>query len=586
MYVQRLMPSATLLVAGCVGEIVGGGGGRGGDPAPGGSPRSDTARGSISPGESGGQTGGSSARPAACAPGPAAPPARLRRLTRLDLQHTLADLAGVAPTVVDIEDDAPALGFSTGDGRAVSAAYADSLRRIADIAAAEVRRTAPFPASCLANEPAGRACAEKFTRDFGKLAYRRPLTGGEVASLLAVYDAGRETGAPGNSAGRFGAGIEWVARALLQSPSFIYLTETGAPAAAGSATRVTPYELASAVAYLVTASPPDAALLAAADAGTLQAPEDVAAHVRRLARAHPDRFKAQVRRFATEWLAIDFHEPAWNKKTSIYPLFSEALKEAFRQETALYLDDWATTDPTLPRLLTSHESFVNRWSAAVYGRRDVTAAMSQRTALDPRERAGLLTQGSFLGTHAHVDASAPILRGLAIARSFFCRVPPNPPPDVAPLPPVAPRETRTTRARVANHIEAGGPACKGCHDTFNPMGYAFEAYDGIGAYRTQENGVPVDGSGAIVGTPRSDRIVTGAVDLAAALARSPDVHECFARQVFRYGLGRGEGAFDECSLEGAARTFAAKNLDFVELLAAIAASDSFSMRTSPKEGPP
>jgi hypothetical protein len=199
-------------------------------------------------------------------------------------------------------------------------------------------------------------------------------------------------------------------------------------------------------------------------------------------------------------------------------------------------------------------------------------------ALDPAERSGILTMPAFLGTLAHDDSSSPILRGVSIVRGVMCLTIPPPPPNVPPLPPASDTSFTTTRDRFEKHV---APAtCTACHGRINPLGYPFESYDGLGVHRTTENGYPVDSSGAIVGTRSSDRPVANAIELTRALASSPEVQECFSRQVFRNSFGRQDTARDECSVRKAAEAYRAKGLDVRELLFSFVRSETFARRSS------
>jgi hypothetical protein len=428
---------------------------------------------------------------------------RIRRLTALEIGNTVADLFGdgAAAMASGLEPDSRAQGFSTGDERGVTSSYVDALKTVAEGVAASFRATIAqplFAASCFASDAGARTCADGFVRDYGKRAYRRPLGAADVTALLAVYDAGRETGVDGDAGDRFRSGLDYVVRALLQSPDFIF--------------------------------------------------------------------------------DIDFDKPEWNKSTAAYPLYSTALKDAFRQETALFIDDWVTSGATLDALLTRTDSFVNATSAPFYC---VTVAGSafQKTALDPTQRSGILTLPGFLGSHAHADMSSPVFRGLAILDKLLCRSRPPVPAMVPPLSPVDLTATQTTRQRFAAHTSSA--LCAGCHTVFEPMGDAFESYDGMGGFRTQENGAPVDSSGAIVGTATGDVPVANAIELTHALADSPEVHACFARQLFRFDVGRPDTDGDADAITQQVAAFVASGLDMRELLVAIVASPAFALRSVP-----
>ena len=557
---------------GCTGELAGSAnsgsdshGGEGSPTSSGGSPTS-----------AGGAPTSGGADDSQCRP----PPSRVVRLSKLELQNSLADILGTTKGVA-LPDDAKFLNFSSNAEALVTPPFAKALQSSAEALAASFRDHLDptwFGADCAASDASARMCATTFMKSYGQRAFRRPIAQADVDGLLAVYEAGRETGVVGDVQDRFKAGIDYTMRAILQSPDFVYRVELGDPSAVtGGVTHLTPYELASSLSYMLTASPPDDALFAAAAADELASPGALESHARRLMAAMPERFAAQQSRFVREWLAIDFTVPAWNKNTTIYPLYSPALKSALDQETSLYLADWVARGPTLTALFTRSDTFVNAVNAPLYG---LTASAGDMTkvSLDPKQRSGILTMPAFLGTRAHADSSAPILRGISIVRGVMCVTIPPPPPNVPPLPAITDTSFTTTRDRVEKHVAAA--PCAGCHDRINPLGYPFEQYDGLGAYRSTENGYDVNPSGAIIGTQSSDQPVAGAVELSRALANSADVQVCFARQVFRSTFGREETVADECSLRAAAQAYRAKGLDLRELLVALVKSQTFAQRAS------
>jgi hypothetical protein len=513
--------------------------------------------------------------PGQCGP----PPARVVRLSKAEIQNSVADLLGTA-RAVDLPDDARFLNFSSNAQALVTSPFGNALKTSAEAFAAEFRASvnvSDFGSDCTASDAGARGCATTFIDRYAAKAFRRPLESKEAEGLMAVYDAGRETGADGDVQDRFKAGLDYTLRAILQSPDFVYRTELGAPnAAAGTVTDLTPYEVASTLSYLLTGSPPDAELLAWAAAGELASREVLEQQARRLLSTLPERFAAQERRFVREWLAIDLAAPAWDKDAAIYPLYSEELKTALDQETDLYLDDWVAQGPTLAALFTRTETFVNASNAPLYGLTAGPGAMS-KVALDPEQRSGILTLPAFLGTHAHDDSSSPILRGVMIRRSVMCLAVPSPPANVPQLPPVTDSSFTTTRNRVEKHVASDG--CLACHSKFNPIGYAFESYDGLGVFRTTENGYPVDASGAIVGTRSSDRAVADAVELTRALAGSAEVQECFSRQVFRNAFGRQDTPRDECAVRAATAAYQAQGLDVREVLLSLVESETFARRS-------
>jgi hypothetical protein len=516
-------------------------------------------------------------------------PPRIRRLTKLEISNTIADLLSVtaAKLTNEIEADPRPQGYSTGDERSVNPAYMDTQQHVAIQIAADFRKTfdkTKFGASCFTSDSSARDCADKFVRDFGKGAFRRAFTDVDATALLKVYDVGRATGIDGDVADRFAAGLQYTVTATLQSPEFIFRTELGdEPDPSTAIVHLTQTELASAISYGIIASPPDAALLGAADANQLATPEQLGAQVHRLIDAQPDRFKAQVQRFLLDWLGIDFNSPDWaNKDKTLYPKFSSAVKDALQQETGLFMDDWTDSGPFLPTLLTSSSTFINQTNAPIYGLA-IAGTTFQKQELDPQQRAGILTSPGFLGTYAHIDSSSPVFRGLAVLRRLLCQTPPPVPAMVPPLPPASKTDIKTTRQRFDQHTSVG--FCHSCHSNFDPMGDVFESYDAIGAYRTQENGIPIDSSGGIVGTTSSDADFGNAVDMVKALAVSPEVHECFVRQVYRFSVGRTETDADQCAIQNYTRAFTEKSFDLRELLVGVVSSPAFAVRAAALPAP-
>jgi len=122
--------------------------------------------------------------------------------------------------------------------------------------------------------------------------------------------------------------------------------------------------------------------------------------------------------------------------------------------------------------------------------------------------------------------------------------------------------------------------CNACHRLFNPMGYAFEAFDQVGKYRTQDGGRPVDLSGAVVETRDANVAFANLTELARGLAGSQQVSECFALQGFRFVSGRLETGGDLCHVSKVHDAFARAGRDLDALAVELVASDSFVFRAT------
>ena len=267
------------------------------------------------------------------------------------------------------------------------------------------------------------------------------------------------------------------------------------------------------------------------------------------------------------------------KDSSLYPAFDPDLIAAMRGETVAFADHVLRRgDGSIETLLTAGYSFLTPPLFALYGVAEPPDHDSSTpTLLPPGRRMGLLTHASVLAAQAHVGVSSPTLRGKLIRENFLCQNLPDPPPDVdTSLPEPAPGST--TRERFALHQ---APACVGCHRLIDDIGFGFEHYDAIGAWRDLDGGAAIDAQGHLRETD-VDGAFNGAIELARRLAGSRQVKECLARQWFRFALGRLETPADGCSL--------AHVYDRLEepdnaraILRAIATSDAFRLRRSAGE---
>jgi hypothetical protein len=199
----------------------------------------------------------------------------------------------------------------------------------------------------------------------------------------------------------------------------------------------------------------------------------------------------------------------------------------------------------------------------------------ERVSLDPKQRAGLLTQASLLAVNAKPNQSSPVHRGKFVRERLLCQPLPPPPNNVNIQPPdVDPKAT--TRQKFAQH--SSDPYCAGCHKLMDPIGFGFESYDGIGQFRTKDHGLPVDASGELTGTRDSDGKFDGAIELAARLGDSAEVRECVATQWFRFGYGHGEEKADSCAMSQLQDAFRAADYNVKELLVALTRTDAFRYR--------
>ncbi|XXT15411.1 DUF1592 domain-containing protein [Sorangium sp. So ce429] len=501
-----------------------------------------------------------------------------RRLTRFEYNNTVRDLLGTSLTPADqFPVDEIAGGFNNNASvLTVSPLHAEKYLLAAEALAAEA--AAGDLSGLLPCDPAaveGRAeeeaaCARQFVEDFGRRAYRRPLAPADVDRLMRAYEAGR-------TGGSLREGVEVVIRAALQSPKFLFRLELRHDLD-GSAPRVRldPYEMASRLSYLVWASGPDDDLLAAAEAGLLETREQLAERAREMLES-PKARRAIVE-FYKQWLNLGKLESIVKEEGS-FPGYDDELVAGISAETPAFIEHvlWSG-DRKLSSLLTLPVGFATEPVARLYG---VTvppgSTTPQLVELPPEQRAGVLTQPAFLAVHAHPDQTSPVLRGKAIRQKFMCQEPPPPPPDVDLTPPTGERGV-TARERFQQH--SSDSQCAGCHQLMDPIGFAFENYDAIGAYRTEEGGQVIDISGEMFLSDDMDGPFVGVRQLAEKLAGSEQVRDCLATQWFRYTAGRFETDGDACSLGELREDFSGTQGDLVELIVATTQTEAFMYRSA------
>jgi hypothetical protein len=231
-------------------------------------------------------------------------------------------------------------------------------------------------------------------------------------------------------------------------------------------------------------------------------------------------------------------------------------------------------DGRLETLLTSSQSYLEGPLFSLYGIEEpANHDPKDPVDLPAAQRAGLLTQASFLATHAHRDDSGPVQRGVVVQSNLLCMPPAPPPKNVPQLPEGDP--TTTMRELLEQHKN---PACAACHKTLDGIGLGFEGYDGIGAYRPEQNGKPTDQSGELFDIDVAGPFV-GAVELSGKLAKSEDVRQCVGDQWFRFAFRRALEKSDEaCSLAPTRDLFAESGGDIRALLTALVETDSFRYR--------
>jgi hypothetical protein len=492
-----------------------------------------------------------------CAAAPTSLPAsRIWRLSATQWKNTVAQALGVAaPDVSTFPQDQldPRTGYSddsTGDK--VTLPLASSYFATADTVAAQAAPAVIAALPCLGTAPIASACAQDFASTSGRRLFRRALTAPE-ATAYATYLAGESQLDPPATA------VASALKAMLLSPNFIYRTELGN--SQPGAVALTTDEIASLLSYSIADVPPDAALQAAAP--QLADPAVRTAQAERLAALPSARDK--LAGFWGEYLALGTPPTTAGIDLSSY-------NEATTFFSKVVLDG----NGSLHDLLTAPYTYADATLAAVYGAG--APGSDGKLMLDPTQRSGFLTSVAMLSqTAAPSQAATVIHRGLLVRERVLCQIPPPPPANVVPDPAQIQMGGDDATARQNYQLFTTTHAsCNACHSFFQPLGLAFEAYDGSGRFRTQYPApisMPIDTSGTLDGAGDAAGAYTDVVGMAARLGGSHMAQYCMALQFAEYALGRSVSIDQEaCTVRSMGDYVTSKGGQLRALLASFAAT--------------
>lgn len=490
---------------------------------------------------------------------------KLRRMTRRQLDQTVLDLVGMNSSPGQALAPDEKIGpFDNNAITPITELLVEQHREIALAVALEaLPRRGDITGCDLDTE--GSACASSFIDSFGKKAFRRPVSEEEHLDLLALYELGASGSSPEN-------GFRLLLEAFLQSPSFLYHVDVPQSGLATAvAEPVDAFGLASRLSYFLWNTMPDEELFARAEDGSLLSASGIDAQVARM--LADDRAADTIGLFHRQWLKVEGIETK-SKDEAVYPGFTPEVATAMTREfTRFSAYVIQSGDGLLNTLLTANFSFPELEVLPYYGLQAPAGFGSGDRLEIPHPRAGILTQPAVMAKLSHANQTSPVHRGTLIRENLLCQHMQPPPPGVSTaLPAVTP--ATTTRQRIEQHTASA--ACSGCHALIDPLGMAFEHYDGVGAYRTTDGSGAVDAKGVFVET-RADLQgeFQDAVDLAAQLAQATEVQDCVSNQWFRFALGRAESLDDACVLVDLHRDFTASGANINELLHLIAMSDAF-----------
>jgi len=504
-------------------------------------------------------------------PSPGASP--IRRLTRFEYNNTVRDVLFNSSHPGDaLPPEVKGNGFSN-DAAAITTSrtlvdgYHDVALGVAKTVSADAAALAKVSPCDIATKGED-GCAKTFIADFGRKAFRRPLTDAEGTKFFSIYQAGKE-------GTNHADGLRAVVEMALQSPQFLFRIEHGQPVAGQTVFKPTSTEMATRLSYLLWGSTPDTALLDKAAAGQLETKEQIMEQAKAMLLDPKSR---DVVRYFTDTLYGIGGLDGLDRPTDLFPTFNRSLGPLFRQETERFIDNvvWEGAGD-FATLFNASYTFVNGPLATFYGLPGVTGNDFQKVERDPTKRLGILTQASILASTNPGSRNNPVVRGKFVYEELFCKTVPNPPAGFVPVEPPA-DPTRTTRERFSAHREV--EPCKSCHIMLDPIGFGLENFDAVGAWRDTENGKPVDASGALPNVDVAGPF-SGPTELAKKVASSQDARNCFADKWLAFAYGRTIADSDSCAQGQLEYAFAQAGGNIKALLLAATQTDAFLYLPAP-----
>lgn len=377
----------------------------------------------------------------------------------------------------------------------------------------------------------------------------------------------------GRTLGGFDRGIQLALERILADPNFLFRIERDPPQALpGAVYRLSDLEIASRLSFFLWSSIPDEELLNTARAGQLHDPAILQQQVRRML-ADP-RSKALVENFATEWLELPKIKSVIPDPDQ-FPDFDDNLRNAFQEETRLFIESQIQADASIVDLLRANYTFLNERLARHYGIPNVYGSHFRKVTFDPAqgERGGLLGQGSILMATSYPNRTSPVLRGKWLLDNILGTPPPPPPPDVPALKESGADGTPTTvRQRLEAHRR--NAACAVCHVRMDPLGFALENFDVIGSWRTSSDGLPIDAAASLPDGTKFD----GVAGLRKVLLSRPEQFAAtFTEKLLTYALGRETEYYDQPAIRKIAREAAANDYRWSSIILGIVKSIPFQM---------
>lgn len=498
--------------------------------------------------------------------------ATLHRLTSPQLRNAWVDLFGEplnAPTDLPADDVLYNFSSIAAARSTISPVDAEKYENAAyavldQIFSSAARRDA------LIGCPAGVVddpCVRQFIAAFTARAWRRPVATAEIDELHALAKTIAGQLSDGSQ------GIKFMLAAVLQSPHFLFRVDIGEMAS--DEYRYSGWEMASRLSFLLLDAPPDEALRQAAEKGELTKPEVIRAHAERL--LEDPRARTTLVRFFRDFMSLAKLD-GLDKLPEKFPQVTATLGPSMRvQMERMFEQNVFERQSDFRELFTTRDTFVNEDLARVYGLDGFSGLDWVPVTLpDDGRRPGILTTPGFLALNAHKSQTSPTHRGRFVRVNLFCQDIPPPPAGIdTTLPEPDPNTPTTLRQRLDEHRT--NPQCSGCHQQMDPIGFALESYDAVGAYReVDESGLTIDTTTSVDGHD-----LKNAAEMASLVASLPNVGACIARRFYEHAGAHLAGSSDEAAVETLVDDFVAKDYSFKQLVLALVTNDGYRLASPP-----
>ena len=407
--------------------------------------------------------------------------------------------------------------------------------------------------------------AKKILWQFTNRAYRRKVPESEIERLMRFVRIGIEEG--GDYA--FENGIKIACQAVLTSPFFLFRGEVQPDPDDPDATyRIDEYALASRLSYFIWSSMPDDELFLHATQSTLR--KNLKSQVLRMLK--DPKAKALTNNFAGQWLQLR-DVPTVDPDPKTYGELDFHLKSSMQRETQMLFEHVLKEDLPITELISAEYSFLNKRLARHYGIEGVKGNGFQKISLEGTRRRGMLTHGSILTITSNPTRTSPVKRGKWILENILGTPPPDPPPGVDELDGNK-KLKGNLRQRLEQHRQ--DPNCSSCHALMDPLGLAYENFNGIGEWRENDEGAPIDASGKLVS---GESFKTHEEFQKILLtAKRDDFLKCASEMMLTYALGRGTEFYDKLALQYIVKSLKSNDMKFSALVLGVVNSVPFQYR--------